>query len=104
LPSFNGVTTCKPFAAGCLAERNQSHLFQPIADLQRRIDDGLELHVRRGIEIEDQAACALRIVGHAVPGMHFQRAHLRHGRQRLDAIDLHVGFLVAAHLDQIEQR
>ena len=35
--------------------------------------------------------------------MQFQRADLRHGRQGFDPVDLHVGRLVAAHLDEIEQ-
>ena len=46
-------------------------------------DDRIEFHIRRGIQIEDQAPGDFRIAGRAIPGMKFQGADLRRGGQAL---------------------
>jgi len=93
----------KALAARRFAEGQQAELLESLAYLERGRDDGIEFHVRRRIQVEDQSPGDLRIVGCAVPGMEFQRSHLSDGGQRFDPIDLHVGGPVAPHLDQFKQ-
>jgi len=81
-------------AAGRLAKGFQACGLQPIPDFEGTGDDGVEIHVGRGIQIEDQTPSDLRIAGRAIPGMDFQGAYLSGGGQRLHAIDLHIGRLV----------
>src|SRR5579883_2926216 len=84
--------------AGGLAERLEAELLQPLTQRQHAPHHLVERDVGRGIEIEYQAPRELRIAGLAVPGMQFGRADLRRRRQRLDAVELNVRLLLAAHL------
>ena len=62
-----------------------------------------ELHLGRGIEVEHQSTGDFGITFRAVPRMQLERADLRDRNERLDAIDLHIGRLVAPDLDEGEE-
>ncbi len=100
---LNGALTCsqrghhmEALAPGGLAEGFKAGRFEPIADFDRGGDDRVEIHIRRGVQIEHQPTGDFRIARRAVPGMDFQGGNLRGRDQGLDPIDLHVGCLVAS--------
>ena len=84
-------------AARRLAEGHEVQFPQPRGDLAGARDHRIEADIGRRIEIEDQAARQFGIAGLAVPRMQLRRPHLGHGDQAFDAVDLEIGFLVAAH-------
>ncbi len=63
-------------------------------------DDAGEGHIGCGVEIEDEAAGHFRIAGLTVRRMELDGGYLRRGDDRLEAVELGVGFAVAAHFDQ----
>ncbi len=86
------------FAARRLAEGDEAELLEALAHLERGVDHAVERHVRRGVEIEHEAAGQLRIVRQAVPGMQLERGDLRRLHERFDAIDLQIGLAIARRL------
>ena len=90
-------------AAGGLAERFQAGCLESIADFDGAGNDRFESNIRGRVQIEDQAAGHFGIAGRAVPGMKLERSDLCGRSERLDAIDLHVWRLVAAHFDGREK-
>ena len=103
LPALKRCHDMQALAAGGLAERFQAGCLESIADFDGAGDDRIESNIRRRIQIEDQAAGDFGIAGRAVPGMKLERSDLCGRSERLDAIDLHVWRLVAAHLDGREK-
>ena len=97
------MTTCSPLPPGGLAEGFEPHLLETITHFERGRDDRAELHLGRRIQIEHQSTGNFRIAFRAVPRMELERTDLRDRDERLDAIDLHIGRLVASHLDKGEQ-
>ena len=97
------MTTCNPLPPVVLQKDSRPNLLQAIAYFQRGRDDGSEFHLGRRIEVEHQSTGNFRIALGAVPGVQLERADLRDGDERLDAVDLHIGRLVALHLDEGEQ-
>ena len=89
-------------AARRFAEAHEANGFEPVANFTRALDDRREINIRRGIEIEDEAAGHLGIPGLAIPGMQLQSGQLRNFRETLDSIDLKVRLLAARHLRQRE--
>ena len=90
-------------AAGGLAEADEADRLKTIPQIARRLDHIGEGDLRSGIEIEDETARRVGVVRLAVPGMEFDSACLGERDQPFGPVNLEIGFLVVADLDEFQQ-
>ena len=91
-------------AAGGLGEGVETQILQPVFQLFHRRDHIVERHIGRGVEVEHEASRHIGMARRVVAGMQLQPARLRRRDQGFDPVDLQIGFAVAGHLHQREQR
>ena len=72
------------FASCRFTEGHKTERFQTSLHLLRSLDNTGKVDLRCGIEVKDQAAGHLRLMGLAIPGVKFDRAQLRDRCQAFD--------------------
>ncbi len=97
--SFDGVPVVlfrqrnrdmKAFAAGAFEHWLQALALQSLSQVLCRKLNGLEGHVRRRVEIEDEPIRVVDIIDTGAPGVDFNRTHLDNFEQALFVFDVEI--------------
>src|SRR6202045_2832601 len=93
----------QPFAARCLAKADEAEFVEPLSHFLGRFDDGGERDVAARVQIEDKTPRNFRMLRLAVPGMQFERGHLRDSGETFHSINLKIGFAIAGDGYELQQ-
>ncbi len=76
---------------------------EALPQFESRLDHGFEVHVGRRVQIKHEATRLLGVARLTVPRMQLQGRDLRHGDEAFDVVDLEIGLVIPAYLDERQQ-
>src|ERR1700716_3065744 len=91
------------FAARCLAEADEAEFVETLSPFLGGLYDGGKRDIGGRGQIEDDTPWNFRMLRLAVPGMQFERGHLRDSGETFHPIDLKIGFAIAEDGDELQQ-